>query len=273
MANFFENVKKYYPIVLFVALIIVSFFLFQTCSNYNNLKKQTAFQDQLYKQNIRALGDSIKVEFNKKLNALDFSKQSFVVNKFSELERYNAYLYNELSKVKGDIMSAIDSKVKITMPSVTLGNRLEIINKDSNYYGLRFSRVYADSGFSQKISGSSRFYVNLNEKLKSWTIKPDVTILDTNQMTLRILYGTRKKDKGYEVYAISKSPYAKLDELEGAYFVNNQIVPPAKVKNWAIGPYIGFGLNTDYNLANPRFGWSLGFSVHYDVFQWRFGKK
>jgi hypothetical protein len=237
------------------------------------VKADAEYQQKLDDQNRRAMVDSIKVEFNKKLNAYDFSKQSFVVNKLADLEKYNKQLYDELSKVKGDIMSAIDTKLKIDMPKLTLGNKLEILNKDSGYYGLRFSNTYADLGLKQKLSGSSRFIVNMDQKKKEWVISPKNTIIDTNQIELSVTYGTRAKDKGYEVFAESKSPLVKFTELNGAYFVENQVLKPVSPKKWGIGPYIGFGLNTDYNLANPRFGWSIGFSLHYDLLQWRFGKK
>lgn len=274
-----EQIKKWYPLVLFIGFVIVSVFLFQTCRTLKDERAANKFQQELNEQNQRANTAKIIEEFNKKLNAVEFSKQTYVTEKFAELEKYNKSLYAELSKVKGDILNAIKTTAEAKVPNMSLGNKLEVLDKDSGHYGLRWSSNYADSGFSQKISGSSRFYVNLEEKLKQWTInvRPDSTLLDTNLTTLKVTYGTRslKRDgvAGFEVFAISRSPIVKITDMQGAYFVENQIVKPTKAKPWAIGPYIGFGLNTDYNLANPRFGWSMGFSVHYDVFQWRFGKK
>ena len=65
----------------------------------------------------------------------------------------------------------------------------------------------------------------------------------------------------------------KINGLEGAYIIKKQPVPAPKPRpNFGFGPYIGFGLNTDYNLANPRFGWSVGVSVHYDIWNWHWGK-
>lgn len=267
MQTFFTFLKTYYPLVFFAIILVLSVFLFQTCNNLKNEKAQRELQEKLYTQNMSALGDTIKVEFNKKLKALEFSKQSFVVEKFSELERYNKQLYDQLNKVKGDIMNAIDSKVNVDVGKLVLGNKLEILNKDSGYYGLRFKNKYSDPGFTQIISGSSKFYVNLDEKLKSWTIRPDSTTIDTNKMSLKITYGTRQKDKGYEVFAVSASPLVSFDELTGAYFIENQIKPVIKPKRWAIGPYIGAGIVTDINGSNPRLGFSAGLSFHYDIWQ------
>jgi len=267
MGIVFTFIKKYYSLIFFGIILILSVFLFQTCNTLKNERAQKELQDKLYTQNMNALKDSIKVEFNKKLQALEFSKQSFVVEKFKDLEQYDKQLYDQLNKVKGDIMDVIDAKLKVDAGKVSLGNKLEIINKDNGYYGLRFSRNYADSGFSQKIGGSSRFYANYDEKIKTWNIKPDTTLLDTNQMSLKIIYGTRQKDKGYEVFAISRSPLVSFKELTGSYFIENQVRPTKKVKKWAIGPYLGAGIVTDINGSNPRLGWSAGISIHYDIWQ------
>jgi hypothetical protein len=264
-----EFIKKYYGVFAIAVAVLALALLFQTCSDLKTERAQREYQDRLYAQNMNAMKDSITVEFNKKLNAFDFSKQTYMVDKFNELEKYNAYLYNELKKVKGDILNALDTKLKIDVPKLTLGNKLEILNKNQGYYGLRFKSDYSDEGFEQTIGGSSRFYANYDEKIKSWTIKPDNTILDTNQMSMKILYGTRKKDNGYEVFAISKSPIVKFTEMEGAYFVENQVVRPTFPKKWGLSPYVGIGINTDFNLTNPRPGWSIGIAVTYDLVQWR----
>lgn len=264
-----EFIKKYYGILALAIAILMSVFLFQTCSTLKTERAQREYQDKLYTQNMNAMKDSITVEFNKKLKALEFSKQSYVVDKFNDLEKYNKALYDELKKVKGDLMVAIDTKLKVDVPKLTLDNKLEIFDKEKGYYGLRFKSDYSDPGFTQSIGGSSRFYANYDEKIKSWKINPEKTILDTNQLTLKITYGTRNKDNGYEVFAVSKSPIVKFTEMEGAYFVENQVIRPTFPKKWGLSPYVGLGLNMDMNLTNPRPGWSVGIAVTYDLIQWR----
>jgi len=67
------------------------------------------------------------------------------------------------------------------------------------------------------------------------------------------------------------SPKIQLTDLTGGYFIDKQPTPAAKPKKWGIGPYLGYGINTATDLNTPRFGWSIGFAIHYDVLQ--FGKK
>ena len=267
-----EFIKKYYPLILFGALIVMSVFLFQTCSTLKTERERAAYQEKLWNQNMMAMKDSINVEFNKKLKAYEFSRETFLVQKLADLEKYNKDLYNEVKKIKGDVISVINSKIQGDLGGIKADNKLVIIDSTKHHYGLNFNSFYADSSFKQRLVGTSRFYMIPNDK--KWIIQPDITIFDTNFTEIKITYGFREFEDKYQVYAISKSPKLQFTDLTGGYFIDKQPPPePVKAKKWAIGPYVGFGLNTDYNLANPRFGWSMGFSVHYDVFQWRFGKK
>jgi len=269
-----EFIKKYYSIILFGIILVLSVFLFQTCSNLKKEREDRVFQEKIRTQNISAMTDSIRVEFNEKLKAYEFSKDNYVLEQLKDLENYNKVLYDKLKKVQGDIIAAINSKVQGDLGGIKTSNELITIDSTKFQYGLKFKSFYQDKGFEQKLVGSSRFYLLPNEITKKWTIQPDITIIDTNLTTIKITYGLKDLDDKYRVFAISESPKIKLIELDGGFFYKKAPQPLIdKSKNWAIGPYIGFGLNTDYNLANPRFGWSMGFSIHYDILQWRFGKK
>lgn len=269
-----EFIKKYYSIILFGIILVLSVFLFQTCSNLKKERADRAFQEKIWNQNMSVMTDSIKVEFNKKLQAYEFTKDNYVVQKLNELEQYNKDLYNELKKVKGDVIAAINTKVQGDLGGIKTSNELIVLDSTKFHYGLKFKSHYKDDGFQQNLVGTSRFYLLPNETTKRWTIQPEITIFDTNFTEIKITYGFKDLNDKYQVFAISKSPKIQLTDLTGGYFIDKAICPPPdRPKNWAIGPYIGFGLNTDYNLANPRFGWSIGFSIHYDILQWRFGKK
>lgn len=266
MLKIIDFIKKYYSFLFFIAIIILSLFLFQTCSTLNRERKEWKEQKNQNEQNIHALSDSIKVEFNKKLKAWEFSKDNYVVQKLSDLEQYNKDLANELKKVKGDIISVIESKVQGNLGGITTSNNL--ITLDKNYYGLQFKSHYKDDGFEQKITGISKFYAIPDDITKKWTLKPDVTVLDTNLTSIEIIYGFKEFDDKYQVFALSKSPKITLTDLTGGYIIDKQIIPIQKPKKWGVGPYIGVGLNTGFDGNSPRFGWCVGIGVTYDIFQW-----
>lgn len=265
-------IKKYYPLIFFVIMIVLSVLLFQTCSTLRTEREQREFIERQNAQNMNALKDSLTVVFDKKLKAYVWEKQNYLVNKLEDLEKYNKDLYNELKKVKGDVIAAIDSKVKIEVPDVAAGNELVTVSANDNLYGLNFKKPYKDAGFEQIIEGQSRFKARFSDN--KWLLEPDSTCFFINKSTLDIKYGFRDLKDKYEVFAISQSPIVKFNELDGVLILDKlPPKPPEKPKKFGFGPYIGFGLNTDPNLSNPRFGWSMGVSVHYDIWQWRFGKK
>ena len=261
-------IKKYYPLLFFAVIILLSIFLFQTCSNLSKEKENSEFQSKLYTQNVKAMTDSITKVFNTKLSAYEFTKDNLVLNKLSELEQYNKSFSDQLKNVKGAVLSAIQTNVEGNLGGIQGSNDLTVLDSASNHYGLKFSTNYVDSGFQQKIVGTSKFYVIPNEDTKKWTLKPDVTVLDTNLTSISVTYGFKELDNKYQVFAISKSEKVKITDLTGGYFIDKQIQKPIKVKKWGIGPYGGFGLNTAPNLGNPQFGWSIGFGLHYSILQW-----
>jgi len=269
MGNIITFIKKYYGFILFVLVVVLTVFLFQSWSTLRKERQDRAFQEKINSQNVSAITDSITVNFNKKLQAWEYSKDNYVVQKLSDLEKYNKSLASDLEKVKGDIISVIQSKVQADLGGITTKND-SVVTLDiaTNHYGLKFNSQYSDAGFQQQLIGMNKFYVVPNSATKNWTITPDVTEFSTNLTTIGITYGFKELENKYQVFALSKSDKVKLTDVTGGYFIDKQIVPPTKKKKFGIGPYIGGGLNTDPNLANPRFGWSIGFGLHYNIIQW-----
>ena len=261
-----DTIKKYYPFIMFIAIIVLSLLLFQTRSTLKQERKMRKYQMEQDAQNISTLKDSIISTFNKKLNAYEFEKDNYVVQKLADLEKYNKSLTEELKKVKGDVIAAIKTDAIIDLGTVTVDNNLEVL--DSNLYGLKFDSQYKDGGFEQHIAGTSKFYMIPNNTTNKWELKPDSTFFDINTSRINVTYGFKEEDDAYKVFAISKSPKIIFDDLTGGYIIKKQPIPaPKKPKKWGIGPYAGYGVNTGSD-GNVRFGWSVGISIHYDIFQW-----
>ena len=268
-----EAIKKFYPLALFVLLIVAMIFGIQECKNYKDYKAKAEYDQKQRAQNDAAFKDSLTTEYNKKLKAWETSRDNYVVNELKDLKQYNQALYDQISKVKGDVIAYIDSKVSANLAGITAGNQLVTIDDKTNNYGLKFHSDYVDSSFQQHLVGISKFYAYPDQESKKWILKPDTTLFTTNLTTMNLKYGFKEDDKEYKVFVINSSPIMKINGLEGAYIIKKQPVPAPKPRpNFGFGPYIGFGLNTDYNLANPRFGWSVGVSVHYDIWNWHWGK-
>ena len=269
MANIITFIKKYYVFLLFILVIALSVFLFRTLSTLKQERADRKFEQKIEAQNLSALKDSITTEYDKKLKAYVSTSDNFVVNKLSDLEKYNKSLTDELKKMKGDILSVIESKIQADLGGITTKNdSIVVLDEKTNHYGLKFNSPYSDAGFQQKLIGMSKFYVIPNETTKKWTITPDATIFSTNLTSIAITYGFEDLKDKYKVFAYTKSDKIKITDITGGYFIDKQIVKPIKNKKWGIGPQIGYGMSTNSNLTNPSFGWNIGIGVHYDILKW-----
>ncbi len=267
MGEVLTFIKKYYPFISFVIIIVLSILLFQTWSTLRKERADRKYQQEQDAQNLSAFKDSIEVMFNKKLQAWEYSKDNYVVQKLSDLEKYDKAFANELKKVKGDVIAAIKTEVQGDLGGITASTKLSVLDEKTHYYGLNFNSNYKDDGFEQRLSGISKFHVIPDELNKKWNIVPDLTtVLDTNYIAIKATYGFKEYKDKYQVFATVKSDKIKITGLEGGYFINKQPDPaPVKVKKWSIGPYVGYGLNVN---NTPSFGWNIGFGVHYSILRW-----
>jgi hypothetical protein len=215
------------------------------------------FKDKIYQNNLLAQKDSITTTFNKKLEAYESERRIYLFNQLSELKNYNINLYNQLKNVEGNLMSYINSKVQGKLDTLVTNN--QIVKYSATDYGLKFDFNYKDSTYSQSLEGVSNFSFRNN------TMFPGKTLLTKNEFTLGITYGIKEDNDKYQVFALSKSPYIKFEDLEGGYFLKKQITTPTKITKWHVGPYVGCGLNSDLNGTNFRLGWSTGVSVQYNI--------
>lgn len=267
MDKVFIFIKKYYQYIMFILIILLVVFLVQTNNALRRERAERQYQEQQNQQNLLVLKDSIVGDFKKQLKAYEYTKDNYVVQKLGELYAYNKSLASELKKVKGDVIAALKTDAKTDLGGITTLNSLTMI--DTNYYGLTFDKFYKDPGFEQRLAGSSKFYVLPDEKNMKWTIIPDSTVFDINTSSIKVTYGFKEEKGVYKVFAISQSPKVTFDDLTGGYIINNQpSQPPAKIKRWGLGPYFGAGLGTTFNGSAPQFGWGVGISVNYDLFQW-----
>jgi hypothetical protein len=259
--------KTFLSLIVIFIIVGLSIALYKT---NDNLKKERQFrQTQLDKEisNYNSLRDSISVDFNRRLKAWEYSKDNFLLQKLSDLEAYNKVLYDQLKKVKGDIIAAVKTEAQINLNGISANNGLIIIDPLTNHYGLNFKSEYKDDGFEQKLIGTSKFYLSQDILNKKWIISPDVTVIDTNLTSIKVTYGFKEYKDKYQVFAICQSPKVQLTDLTGGYFINKQPTIPIKVKKWGLGPYIGVGMNTG---TQNVIGFSIGIGLHYDIYQFNF---
>ncbi len=254
--------KDYIGITLGVIITLLIIFNFQTCRSLSLEKKQRELDIQLNKQNLQANSDSLKTYFDIKLKQAVSEKTSYIVRSIEDLAGYNKKLYDEINSVKGSV-AGIQSSVATIIPSVVSAISKPIIDpNDSTKRLIPWNFNYNDPGLTQTLIGRTQFRL-VGDRIMS----PIISTLDTNKFVIKLNYNFVDKDGKYIVRASSPSPLVRFTELDGALILNKLPNPvPVKQNPWSFGPQVNFGLNTDVKLGEPRFGWSIGVGIGYNIF-------
>ncbi len=267
MKEFFKKYSVY--IILLGIIIVLSIY---SINLRNNLSK-SEIQSTIDKQNYTASIDSITKTYNKKIEEYQFTTNSFI-GKLSDLEKYDKELSDKLSKMKGDVLAAVDASIDIVVGEVKNTKTTISQTNDSTFIS---KGVYSiiDSGFSQKLEFRDSLRVSpiviktkVNDK-DTIIVKNNVKSLGMNfgenKMKLDLTFGFTEEKKQYKVWATSPSKYVNISEMTGYYKYFPKIYHP-----WVVSAGIGYGLN--YHTGNIfTFGPTLNVSVGYKVFE--FGKK
>lgn len=261
--NFIKKMfsKEYIGVTL---TIIITLLFINNLSTCNRLKKEKEFrmyQKDMYENNITAMSDSLKVSFNKELNTKVTSRIIYLVDKIDELEKYNSDLYNEMSKIKGTVFG-IKNDVSLIIPELK-GDIEEAIQNpnDTTMYSLPFHFNNYDEGYSQSLSGSTSLRIIDNKPTL-----PMYTTLHENRLDIKLRYNVVNRDGKYIVNAYSPSSLINFTDMEGVLVLDKAPTTPQKNKSpWGVGIQSGFGLNTNINLGEPRWGWSIGLGITYTI--------
>lgn len=222
--------KSLYLIILLIGLNLI------TLTYFNN--RLSKLNNENY--NLTVKSDSITKSFNKKTKEFEFSKKSYQVEKLKDLKKYDKSFYNSISD-KSKTIAAITTTTSVAIKPQQVTNLItDSINK------FRFD--YKDSSISQHITGTN--------KIKGNQI---VTSLDTNSIKLNLKYSIIEDKNKYLIKAYTTSNAVTVDDLSSVVVIDKS----KKKNNWGVSLFCGYGLNTDSNLNNARFGWSAGAGITY----------
>lgn len=199
--------------------------------------------------------------YKNKYNEEYLAKNTYILE-VQKLKEYNEELYKEYQSLKDhpivitktDIITKIDT-IKTNIDSLFSGDNIIDWDWSAN-----------DKDFYH-ISGGS--YVEFgNDSTSVGTEIDNITI--NSRLTLDVI----DNGKQLEVIAKTDNPYVTLSDMQSV--VIDPTTSPTlsryyKPKRWGFGPYLGVGINggTDFK-GSPQIGWgvSIGFAIHYDIFQW-----
>lgn len=211
---------KAYFIAALVVLGLVGVIAFQQ----GKLKAQKARIDNL-NQNLKAATDSIRIVIDKSGDT-QYNKLTYLVDKVSELEKFNKDLAAEVNKTYGKVISIEKLGVKIAHDTITISDGVDTSNGN---LVVRFDKDTTYSpGNARKLSGTT--------SIDSGRATTSIT---RDELYFTATTGLVKQSNGdYEIFFRSAYPGLTLTGLEGAYIPKSQITP--KKKRFEFGFQAGY---------------------------------
>jgi hypothetical protein len=261
LKNFFKKIfsKEYISLTLGVIILLLIIFNLNTCNKLKHEKEINERITMMNDNNLKAMTDTLKVYFDKQLNAVVTEKTSYVIDDIKDLKKYNEGLYDEFKDVKG-MIAGIKGDLRGDLQN--LENKLDgVINFDpkDSLYNMPWNFTYNDPGFNYNVWGNSRF--NIVNGLPKYPR----SILDSTTFKISLKYAIVENDDHYTVRAYTESNKISFTELEGVANIKKTSPILNNHRKLFIGPVASFGLNTNVIGKDSRFGWSVGFGIGYNI--------
>lgn len=239
----------YYSIAATLGILVLLALLGKGC-------KDASYAEELNKQNIAALTDSVKVTKTRN-GTLQYEKAILFADK-QDLEKINEKLKRELDNVKGGKPEVIiQTDVKYVGFNLNLGN--ELVVQEDGSLGLKF----AYKTQSRTLEGISRFKVLSVPADKDVQgrvdIQPGITEIYKDEIAFGLTVGIKKDDDGIRsIFVIPSDTTLKITSIQGA---NLGKEPIPKKKYFSFGPSIQVG----YDFFNQRPVMTLGLGLQFNL--------
>lgn len=254
-----QNIRT---IVVIVGVIILLLYLNQ-CSSTKNLKKEIKRQEQVYKQNMAALNDTIQV-YKNKAGQTSYSKPIADMSP-DDIKKYFPELYERLKSELGEV-KVIWKTVIEYRDTGSVKNAVIKIDKDK--YSLNYDYISEDG--SLRIKSNNTFYawpVLINSETNEYSVETKSGVSTISDMSLSMGFSTGIKEEGglYKIFITPDNKNVVVTEIQGADVSNliNPTTPSSDKKRFSVGPYVGFGVCFKDNAyyIGPGVGVSLQYSL------------
>jgi hypothetical protein len=217
------------------------------------LEKNIATASIVSTQNMAALTDKVRTVGNAK-DGYENLKLS-MLSTMDDLKRDNRKAYDEMSKVKGDLISYIDAKVVSNLPKASVST--DLVDYGDNKYGLGFERTINDSGFNYYERGTSQF------RISNGVVSPLNTVFDTTSISIGITYGFKEINGKYNIFARSASNYIKIKDLNGALILDKySSVIQGKPSRFSVSIFAGPAYDLLHNQPSVCVGVGVGYKIY-----------
>ncbi len=247
--------------ILIIAAVLVLLLFLNQCNTTRKLKKEMQRQEQISKQNMAALNDSLKT-YRNNAGQISYSKPIAQMTP-EEIKKYFPELYKNLEAALGKVKVIWQTHIEYRdTGSVKNG----IVQLDSNKFSLNYNYYSSDS--SLHIKSTNTFFADpvLVEKNKYKVVtRPGISTINDVSLKMGFTTGITKEGDLYKIFITPDNNKVSVSDIVGADVSNmiNPPVPSSKNKKWSIGPYIGFGMS--FGKGTYQIGPGVGVSLQYSI--------
>lgn len=265
------NWKLYGRIALAVVVILLIVFNAFQYSKIQTLK----IEAKMSSQNLLAMADSLKTE-KQKNGAMQTSIAGFVASE-KDLKTLNRDLYDEVHAQQGKVVSLSKALIQLKQDTAMLRSHIDYLNSvigrpvpiDSNTFSVPWTLAYKyDTLNWDKFEGQTIVKVTKKTPLELTHINTKM-LNRTSQISL--VWGQKVEDKSLRVFIQSTYPGFTVEQLSGVLIdpnTNPYIKKLIKKKHWFTGFGIGLGVTGGFNITQGGYGFVVGPSFTYNIFQW-----
>jgi len=249
--------------ILVIAAVLVLLLFLNQCNTTRKLKKEMQRQEQISKQNIATLSDSLKV-YKNNAGEISYSKPIAQMSP-EEIKKHFPDLYKSMDAALGEVKILWKTHVEYTdTGSVKNG----IVQLDSNKFVLGYEYYSTDS--SLHIKSTNTFFADpilVDKEKNKYKVVTAPGISTINDLSLKMGFTTGISKEGdlYKIFITPDNKKVVVGDIIGADVSSmiNPPQPPSKNKRWSIGLYIGFGMN--FSKGTYQIGPGVGASLQYSI--------
>jgi len=253
-----NNLKKIKWGVVFIVALIISLL-----GVINKLHKELKISEYNLK-----ISDDKTILLHRKNNELLYTTKAYKADK-KELKKCNDSLYNEVKKIKGDVITLNHIIFNLKQDTTELRQYLnalesqmyEPVKKDTNTWEIPWKLFYdyGDNNFDHYI-GSTTIKTYCDDDII--TITHEKTEMLERSSVVNLIWGQRYTKDGVEVYVLTKHPALKINNMSGVF------VKYPKKKHWFTGFGIGPAAVIGYDFMNNQPSFVIGLGLQYNIYQW-----
>lgn len=253
-----KTIKETLLYVLLIAIIII--LITDRCNSEKDYTEELARMEH----NIKASNDSIIKYYS---NEQEISSKLAFKYTLDELNSNNEGLSKEVEKLKGEVQNMTSTTITYNYSDTIYSHTTDtfMFDASSSIDSILTFPVIRETEYNKIVGSYKISLTNRDELLKLDAIG---LFLDTVQFKANLVLGFEELNDELRVFAYSKNPYVKFDELESVMIIPKNHLKQKKKHFNRLGLGLNLGYGVGYDLTARQFYHGVQFSIglNYNIF-------